>query len=152
MNNKKVFAVFLYKINLTLGGVGGGLEEWKVWSLIVCYDFIFSQVEALKPLYILQNVHSWRMKDPLYIKWNLVPPKVPIWDLTRRSISRFERVKNSQISHTDRRTHRVTSWASCRSQKTRRVEWPAGLQSQDSRLRLNILGLGNHQILYVYCT
>ena len=60
MNNEKVYVVFLYEINLTLGGVGGGLEEWKVWSLIICYDFIFSLVEALKPLYILQlqNGHS----------------------------------------------------------------------------------------------
>ena len=39
---------------------------------------------------------------------------------TRRSIARFDRVDNAQISHThrqtDRRTDRVTSWASCRSQ------------------------------------
>lgn len=38
----------LYKNNLTLEGVGGGLVEWKVWSLIVCYNFIFSVVEASK--------------------------------------------------------------------------------------------------------
>ena len=68
------------------------------------------------PLYgrafLLKNSHDDRMGAPAQSN--------SFAGITRRSNARFDRVKNSKISRTDRQTHRVTSWASwasCRSQK-----------------------------------
>lgn len=78
----------LYKNNLTLEGVGGGLVEWKVWSLIVCYNFIFSVVGASKDqgtnkrtLMVLGGIYS--IHDELKLDWKDLKQQIVMRDVLK---------------------------------------------------------------------
>ena len=62
------------------------------------------------PLHHLHFYVNTEIKQQNVFKQDEVFPALTEWE---------DRVKNSTLSHTDRHTHthRVTSWASCRSQK-----------------------------------